>query len=112
GTAGVGRGGVGGLEGRGEHDREGARGVPGHRGVPVGGRQGRRRGRVHRAQVGEADRGDPAQQEGGAGRRRRRAHAQGRRLRAPAPGAAPLGRRHRLCVALLADELGPRPAEV
>ena len=45
-------------------------------------------------------------------RQRLRADAQGRRLRAPAPGTVPGGRRHRHALALLTDELGPRPAEM
>ena len=70
------------------------------------------RRRVHRSQVWSADRKTATHQEGGPFRGRRRPHAEGRRLRPPPPGAAAERRHHRLSVALLADELGPRPREV
>ncbi|CAA9328145.1 MAG: Probable DNA-binding protein, partial [uncultured Nocardioidaceae bacterium] len=105
------RGGLGRLAVRGEHDRRSARDVAGDRRLAVGRRQGRRRRRVDRSRLRPSDRGAVADREERPDPRRRRAHAEGRRLRAPPPRPAPVGRRHRDQVALLADELGTRPAE-
>ena len=80
-----------------EHSQEvGAK--PDDGGESVGHRSGRR--------IVALLRGAP----GRPGRRRPRPHARGRRLRAPPPGPAPRRRRARHPVALVADELGPRPA--
>nr|WP_284287270.1 hypothetical protein [Angustibacter aerolatus] len=71
----------------------------------------RRRGRVGRARERPPHRRDQADEGRRPHRRRPRAHAQGHRLRAPAPDAGrPEERRRALAVAVLADELGPRPA--
>ncbi|CAA9286362.1 MAG: DNA-binding protein, partial [uncultured Friedmanniella sp.] len=95
-----------------QHDGHGAVALAGQR-RGAGGRaeEGRPR-RVDRARVRPAHPGDPRQEEGRPDRGRRGAHAEGRGLREAAPGPAPGRRRARHPLALLADELGPRPGEV
>src|SRR5829696_8022048 len=76
------------------------------------GRPERRRGRVKGARIGPQDRRAPRQEQVRLHRRGRGAHEEGQRLRQAPPRAGTKERCRGFEVAILLDELGPRPPEI
>ncbi|CAA9339865.1 MAG: Probable DNA-binding protein, partial [uncultured Frankineae bacterium] len=95
-----------------QHGAQGARGLARDRREQGGRSEERRRRGVDRPRERPAHRAGAAQPQGGADRRRRRPHAQGRRLRQAPHRSAPRQVRRRARARRLdgvAEELGARP---